>query len=178
MANTDESTTPSGVKTITKYGQHPLYFTWKNMMRRCYDQREVTYYMYGAVGVTVCDRWHVFKNFLEDMQPKPSTKHTLDRIRGEIGYSKDNCRWATIFEQNANKRTNVWLEFRGQRKIVAEWARVTGFSESLIKTRLKRGWPVERILTHDPKIYHHRISAEDQTASMAFPKETPGACPC
>lgn len=129
-----------------KVPQNPLYFTWKNMMRRCYYPQEVTYYMYGAVGVRVCERWHDRRNFFADMPPKPSPKHSIDRIDGTKGYSPDNCRWADIYEQNGNKRTNVWITLDGVKHHVAEWSRITGIEASKITSRLRRGWPPEQIL--------------------------------
>lgn len=135
-----------------KVPQNPLYFTWKNMMRRCYDPREVGYYMYGAAGVTVCERWHDRRNFFSDMYPKPEGKHSIDRIDGTKGYSPENCRWATIFEQNGNKRTNRWIIFNGQRKHPAEWSRITGIQVTTIRRRMKAGWTPEQIL--NPAKFH------------------------
>ena len=84
---------------------HPLYFTWLNMIRRCGDPREKTYYLYGACGIRVCDRWlSSFHDFLKDMGPKPSPKHTLDRRKNDGNYNPENCKWATPLEQAANRR--------------------------------------------------------------------------
>lgn len=84
---------------------HPLYRTWHQMRRRCYRPKEVGYVNYGGRGISVCDEWkYNFECFVGDMGAKPSKNHSLDRINNEMGYSKDNCRWATRTEQNRNKR--------------------------------------------------------------------------
>lgn len=140
--------------------RHPLYMTWKNMMRRCYDPREIGYKNYGAIGVRVCRRWHEKQNFFDDVVAKPNPRLTIDRFPNKEGdYSPDNFRWATLKEQNGNKRTNVWLDFKGERKIVAEWARITGISESTINHRRLAGWTVEKTLTLRPELYRSRGAA-------------------
>lgn len=83
---------------------HPLYLTWHGMMRRCYCDCDISYSNYGARGISVCDDWHYFKNFLRDMGEKPTQHHSLDRVDNNLGYSKYNCRWATRSEQCDNRR--------------------------------------------------------------------------
>lgn len=73
------------------------------MMSRCYDESHVKFKNYGGRGITVCLRWHTPTNFIHDMGERPEGK-TLDRINNAFGYFPENCRWATITEQNNNKR--------------------------------------------------------------------------
>jgi hypothetical protein len=84
--------------------EHPLYITWRNMRRRCEDPADKSYRWYGARGINVCDRWHSFKNFVEDMGAPPSPEHTVDRINPDGHYEPSNCRWATMKEQRVTQR--------------------------------------------------------------------------
>ena len=79
------------------------YTTWMCMKRRCSDPDVNDYDRYGGSGVTVCERWHVFSNFLQDMGERPAGK-ILDRIRSTGNYEPGNCRWATPKESAANRR--------------------------------------------------------------------------
>lgn len=88
------------------------HVAWLAMMSRCYTISAGNYAKYGGRGITVCDRWklgeggqHGFECFLADMGAKPSRSHSLDRFPDTAGnYEPGNCRWATIFEQNRNRR--------------------------------------------------------------------------
>lgn len=80
-----------------------LESTWQGMLKRCYDERYSRYSDYGGRGIGVCDRWHDFDNFVDDMGPKlPGT--TLDRVNNDGNYEPDNCRWATSRQQALNRR--------------------------------------------------------------------------
>ena len=82
----------------------PTYKIWAYMIARCHNPKDTGYKWYGAKGITVCQRWRDdFLNFLEDMDERPPAK-TIDRIDNFKGYSKENCKWSTIKEQNSNKR--------------------------------------------------------------------------
>jgi hypothetical protein len=82
--------------------------TYETMMSRCYVETDSSYDSYGGRGITICERWHKFENFLADMGERPQDR-TLDRIKNDEGYSKENCRWATRSEQQLNKR-NHWID--------------------------------------------------------------------
>lgn len=97
----------------------------------------------------VCERWrHSFENFLADMGERRSPEYSLDRWPDKNGdYAPGNCRWATDFEQNQNKRDNVLLTFGGQSLVADEWGRRMGIAGATIQARIKRGWTEERALT-------------------------------
>tara|TARA_R100001086_G_C11799279_1_gene248414 strand:+ start:756 stop:995 length:240 start_codon:yes stop_codon:yes gene_type:complete len=73
------------------------------MIARCGNEKATDYHLYGGRGIQVCERWLCFENFYEDMGPRPKGR-TLDRINGDRGYNKSNCRWATAKEQAQNRR--------------------------------------------------------------------------
>lgn len=81
----------------------PTYRTWYAMIQRCTNPNYKYYYLYGGRGITVCERWRDFTNFLADMGERPEGL-TIERIDNDKGYYLDNCKWATIEEQNRNKR--------------------------------------------------------------------------
>jgi hypothetical protein len=87
------------------------YKTWEHMKVRCSENNK-DHEWYFDKGITICERWldptNGFTNFLEDMGPRPFPKATLDRIDSSKEYSKDNCRWLSIQDQQRN-RSNVKL---------------------------------------------------------------------
>ena len=124
-----------------------VYKIWETMIQRCTNPSATGYHIYGGRGVTVDPRWNMFENFLKDMGEPPSKKHTLDRRDSELGYSKANCRWVTADIQANNKRNNVFIEFNGERLTRTQWARRLGITETSLRARIEKGWPLERALT-------------------------------
>lgn len=104
--------------------------------------------MYGGRGIKVCDEWqHDFPAFLAYIGPKPTPKHTIDRIDNAKGYEPGNVRWATREEQNRNRSSNRVLTHNGASRCLAEWAAVTGMKRETIAKRLLSGWSVADTLT-------------------------------
>jgi hypothetical protein len=120
----------------------PEYRTYSNMLMRC----RLAYKNYGGRGIAVCDRWRFgesgksgFACFLADMGPKPSPKHQLDRIDNDGNYELANCRWATRFEQQNNKRTNHFITIRNRTMSIADWARELDFPDKELRALVDYG---------------------------------------
>jgi len=129
---------------------HPLRQLWGCMKSRCYNPKHNSYSIYGGKGVTVCDRWMTFENFVEDMSPRPPGT-SLDRIDGNGPYCKENCRWATAVEQGRNKSNNNLVEIYGLNKPVSFWAELSGTPDKTIYARLDRGWEGKRAVFTPPR---------------------------
>lgn len=95
---------PGDQRYIDGRRSHPLYPTYMNMLRRCYNPKSNNYHRYGARGVKVCKRWREsFKLFCEDMGPKPGPEYSIDRENNNGDYTPKNCRWGTRSEQRCNQ---------------------------------------------------------------------------
>jgi hypothetical protein len=124
----------------------PTYRTWQSMRARCERPGLRLYPRYGGRGI-VCERWKRFDEFLEDMGASPSLGHTIERIDNDGPYAPGNCRWATRTEQSRNTSQNVFVEWQGARRCVAEWAEITGIPKHTIAYRVRQGWPTERVFS-------------------------------
>jgi len=114
------------------------------MVRRCTDPRNDSYHLYGGRGISICERWlKSVDAFILDMGPRPSPKHSIDRVNNDGNYEPNNCRWATPIEQQANTR-----QFRGVRPL----ARKLGISPFAVRRRMLMGQSLECGSKSPPKI--------------------------
>ncbi len=126
--------------TPRKYEKHGktntrAYWIWIGMMNRCYRKTTTHFDRYGGRGISVCERWkNSFQAFLDDMG-EPPPKMTLERKENDKDYSKDNCRWASRWEQSLNRKNTVSLTFKGVTKPLPVWAKETGLTRSCIYYR-------------------------------------------
>ena len=135
------------------------YKTWEAMRSRCAAPVGTHHWKYyGAKGITICDRWQVFENFLQDMGERPAG-YTIDRIKGHLGYSSDNCRWATKVVQSLNMSSVRMLTFDGKTMCLKDWARHTGIRYLTLWNRLNAGWSVAQALTQTPRDCGQRSSS-------------------
>lgn len=90
---------------VKKHGYEgtPTYNTWRCMIARCTRENNSNYRNYAGRGISVCQRWRTFSNFLIDMGPKPIGLQ-LDRINNDGNYEPGNCRWVTAKQNSANRR--------------------------------------------------------------------------
>lgn len=124
----------------------PEYAAWQAMIHRCNNPKSFAYKDYGARGITVSPDWLEFNNFLQDMGPRPSGLE-LERVDNNLGYSKNNCKWATRTAQMNNTRMTKKIEFKNKTQSISAWARELGISVAALWYRINSGWSVERAFT-------------------------------
>lgn len=136
--------------------RHGLYKTteyrlWISMKERCYNEKNLAYPNYGGRGITVCDEWlHSITTFYRDMGPRPSKRHSIDRIDVNGNYCKENCKWSTDEEQCANRRSNVWMMYKGRKMLQEHIIKEMGITPSTFRMWRKRWLTPDEI-----GVYHH-----------------------
>lgn len=130
-----------------KHGLHDGvgYGTWLNMRQRCTNPANPSWKNYGGRGITICDAWDDFGQFIRDVgEPEPG--QTLDRIDNDGNYEPGNVQWATRAAQNRNKRANRMIELGGVTKCLADWCDELGLNYWTVHARLRRGASNEEAL--------------------------------
>ncbi len=120
---------------------------WTAMKQRCLNSHNSGYKNYGGKGISVCNKWLTFEGFWEDMQDGYSNNLSIERKDNSKGYCKDNCKWATMLEQQNNKTNNVTFTYNGITLNRNQWARYAGISKETLRGRLSRGWLFEKAIT-------------------------------
>lgn len=169
-----KSCTQNGHRANSKYPPGTLkrniseYHSWQGARQRCLNLNDFAYPNYGGRGITVCERWLDFNNFLADMGRKPTLKHTLERIDVNGNYEPSNCRWATRNEQMRNVRKSVYVEVEGVRVNLLNIADKLGVDRVLVRGRIQRGWSLEAALSTPPRRQYQpfRKNKEEHQAWM------------
>lgn len=118
------------------------YITWSAMLTRCFNPNQRSYRDYGARGITVCERWLRFENFLADMGERPD-HHTLERKDNNGNYEPSNCKWATTKEQSRNTSRTLRFTIDGIAACAKDHASRLGINYGTLKSRLESGWTPE-----------------------------------
>ena len=132
-----------------------FYSIYRNMRLRCCMKNRDNHKYYYDKGVTICDKWlKLFKYFKDDMY-ESYLKHvkeygekntTIDRIDTNKGYYKENCRWATLQEQNDNRSNTIYVYYGNSKYALPELCRIVNKDYYLVYKRLKRGWNIFQAL--------------------------------
>lgn len=134
-----------------KLSKEKLYHIWETMRLRCSNPKSKRYYLYGARGIRVCDEWQ--NDFLAFREWALSSGYSqglsLDRIDPDGNYEPSNCRWATIKEQQNNRRITKKATLNGVTKPVSIWCDEMGLNKKTVYERIRTGGmsPEEALLT-------------------------------
>lgn len=163
----------SGRKTHGKRNTR-AFAIWSSMRQRCENPNSKQFSNYGGRGITVCERWQKFENFLADMG-EPAEGLTIDRNDNDKGYEPGNCRWATRIQQNLNRRSVKLHEVEGQKLAVTQIARRYELPKETVRTRIKSG--MGPIALHDPRarfIEHEglRLTVAEWSRRTGIPAST------
>lgn len=128
----------------------PEYQPWLSMVQRCTNPNEKDYRRYRG---KLCAEWRdSFLAFYREIGPRPSKNHTIDRIDGARGYEPGNVRWATRQEQSRNRRTTIFVSYRGETLCIKDWAEKLGIPYDRLLTRIRKlGWSFERAISEPSK---------------------------
>lgn len=124
------------------YSKTSTYSIWMGMRTRCNNPKALYFKDYGGRGITVCERWSKFENFLADMGERPGNLQ-IDREDNNGNYEPGNVRWVTCSVNGRNKRDTRFLTVDGVTKCLAEWAEVKKINAAVILKRILHGWSVE-----------------------------------
>ena len=121
------------------------------MRARCLDTSNSHYNYYGGRGIAVCDEWkNSYSSFRKwALENGYNESLTIDRIDVNGNYEPSNCRWATRQEQARNKRTNIFIEYNGEKYVLNDLAQMVGVNRKTLKRRIDKGFSVEEAINKD-----------------------------
>lgn len=140
----EKSAKAAGRRERHGMNKSPEHRAWVHMKQRCMNPKKREYPHYGGRGIQVSPEWlHSFTAFYLHVGPKPSDKHSLDRIDVNGNYEPGNVRWATNQEQKENTRIVRMVTLNGKTQSLSAWSREMGLPRGQINGRLKAGWSME-----------------------------------
>lgn len=156
----------NSTKLWQKHGlsEKPEYGVWAGIKQRCYNEKEPSYPDYGGRGIAMSDDWkESFEAFYQDMGPRPTPNHTIERNNNNLDYASGNCSWITRKEQASNRRSNIYYELGGEVKTLMQWCEELELKYHTVYARLKRGMSFEEALQF---IEYSTITFEGDTKSL------------
>ena len=153
--------------------QYPEYRNWKGMRARCNAPCLSGNDNYQGKGIKVCPEWDSFKQFYTDMGPKPTPKHSIDRIDSNGNYCPENCRWADDTTQARNTVKVRTYTYKGVTGCIPELAEHFNVAANSIHKGIQAGKSIEEsidsLLTHS-KLYHYKgysLTKKEWAAKLA-----------
>ena len=128
-----------------------LYNVWFGIKMRCFNKNNPNYKNYGGRGITICSEWKNDYNAFKEWAMENGYHETddrsisIERLDLNGNYTPDNCVWAIPKTQMNNTRRNIYVEYDGKTKTLAQWAEYLGINYSTFMSRISRGWYMERI---------------------------------
>lgn len=139
-----------------------LHNAWLNMKNRCDNPKFIEYKYYGGKGITYCDEWKTFDNFMnwafnngysDKKDENGRNLLSLDRIDTNGNYEPSNCKWSTRIEQARNKTNNVNYYYRGKTYCLTALAEISSVTIDTLRRRIKKGWCIELAVETPSKTY-------------------------
>ena len=145
---------------------------WRTMKQRCNNPNSKSYKYYGGRGIKICEEWNKpsgVECFAEwALANGYKDNLTLDRINTNGNYEPSNCRWVTMREQNRNSNKNVFVTYRGETKILSDWARELNIPYSTIRYKVKNGKTIDEIVdSYSSKRLLNHEYADNKVREMA-----------
>lgn len=167
--------TPSYALTT---GKGNFLSVWDGVKERCYNKNNHSYPRYGGRGIKMCDLWkHSYREFALAVGPRPSLQHSIDRIDTNGNYESGNIKWSTDKQQSNNRRTNIFIQWKGERLTLTQLAEKEQVNYSYLHTLTRvRCFPVEEAMKRakaskrkfDPRT---RCRAKYHSVMPAFQKQ-------
>jgi len=124
-----------------------LYAVMYNMRDRCNNPNNREYFRYGGRGINVCNEWLDNETFIKwALNNGYKEGLSIERIDVNGDYEPSNCKWIPISEQCNNTRRTVWIEYKGEKHNINQWARLLGFNKNTFYNWIRKGYSIDYIL--------------------------------